>query len=100
MILMPQIFDVTANENARYKRNELEFVVPLSKLWKNSNFPSFAFHIFLVQNYTIQAKKILGEDPQTPLPNTFTILKHPYQLCVWVERGLQLYKRLCPPYWK
>ena len=27
MILMPQIFDVTANENARYKRNELE--------WKN-----------------------------------------------------------------
>ena len=28
MILMPQIFDVTANENARYKRNELE-----SKFW-------------------------------------------------------------------
>ena len=25
MILMPQIFNVTANENARYKRNELEF---------------------------------------------------------------------------
>ena len=25
MILMPQIFDVIANENARYKRNELEF---------------------------------------------------------------------------
>ena len=24
MILMPQIFDVTANENARHKRNELE----------------------------------------------------------------------------
>ena len=24
MILMPQIFDVTTNENARYKRNELE----------------------------------------------------------------------------
>ena len=24
MILMPQIFDVIANENARYKRNELE----------------------------------------------------------------------------
>ena len=24
MILMPQIFDVTANENARYKRNELK----------------------------------------------------------------------------
>ena len=27
MILMPQIFDVTANENARYKRNELEISV-------------------------------------------------------------------------
>ena len=26
MILMPQILDVTANEKARYKRNELEFV--------------------------------------------------------------------------
>ena len=25
MILMPQIFGVTANENGRYKRNELEF---------------------------------------------------------------------------
>ena len=27
---MPQIFDVTANENARYKRNELE-----SDIYKN-----------------------------------------------------------------
>ena len=27
MILMPQIFDVTANENARYKRNELEWLL-------------------------------------------------------------------------
>ena len=27
MILMPQIFDVTANENARYKRNELEYSI-------------------------------------------------------------------------
>ena len=27
MILMPQIFDVTANENACYKRNELEFSI-------------------------------------------------------------------------
>ena len=24
---MPQIFDVTSNENARYKRNELEFQI-------------------------------------------------------------------------
>ena len=27
MILMPQIFDVTANENARYKRNEFEWLI-------------------------------------------------------------------------
>ena len=27
MILMLQIFDVTANENARYKRNELELPI-------------------------------------------------------------------------
>ena len=27
MILMLQIFDVIANENARYKRNELEFYI-------------------------------------------------------------------------
>ena len=26
---MPQIFDVTANENARYKRNELELWVTI-----------------------------------------------------------------------
>ena len=30
MIFMPQIFDVTANENARYKRNELELIVRAS----------------------------------------------------------------------
>ena len=32
MILMPQIFDVTVNENARYKRNELEFYVCIASL--------------------------------------------------------------------
>ena len=32
MILMPQIFEVTANENAGYKRNELEFAIPLPVL--------------------------------------------------------------------
>ena len=26
---MPQIFDVTANENTRYKRNELEYIFEL-----------------------------------------------------------------------
>ena len=28
---MPQIFDVTAYENARYKRNELEFQINLMR---------------------------------------------------------------------
>ena len=28
MILMPQIFNVTANENVRYKRYELEYWFP------------------------------------------------------------------------
>ena len=32
MILMPQIFDVTASENVRYKRNELEFVITASSV--------------------------------------------------------------------
>ena len=31
MILMPQIFDVIANENARYKRNELEWYFVLGR---------------------------------------------------------------------
>ena len=35
MILMPQIFDVTANENARYKRNELELLVLIQSLHVN-----------------------------------------------------------------
>ena len=35
MILMPQIFDVTANENARYKSNELESL--FSDCPKNTN---------------------------------------------------------------
>ena len=30
MILMPQIFDDTTNENARYKRNELELLFMLT----------------------------------------------------------------------
>ena len=31
MILMLQIFDVTANENARYKHNELEYCFECNK---------------------------------------------------------------------
>ena len=32
MILMPQIFDVTANENARYKCNELECCIQAEEI--------------------------------------------------------------------
>ena len=38
MILMPQIFDVIANENARYKRNELELVVNEMNFVRNFNY--------------------------------------------------------------
>ena len=31
---MPQIFDVTANENARYKRNELEYKIYIAIITK------------------------------------------------------------------
>ena len=34
MILMPQIFDVTANENACYKQNELEYEKFVSEFGK------------------------------------------------------------------
>ena len=42
MILMPQIFDVTANENARYKRNELEVHIQT----ENDSLLSFLFQIW------------------------------------------------------
>ena len=45
MILMPQIFDVTANENARYKRNELEFL--LSRSENRQNFWGVTYRTFL-----------------------------------------------------
>ena len=38
MILMPQIFDVTANENARYKHNELEYVSYWWHQWKQPSY--------------------------------------------------------------
>ena len=43
MILMPQIFNVIANENARYKRNELEYLfkVGMYITWKHKLYISF-----------------------------------------------------------
>ena len=39
MILMPQMFDVTANENARYKRNELECISMAGFKWDRNLIP-------------------------------------------------------------
>ena len=43
--------------------------------------------------YTVQPKIFLGEDPQPPLPNTYTIIsKLPWHLSVYVERGFNCTK--------
>ena len=45
---MPQIFDVTANENARYKRNELECIfheIRKDRLKKKFPINKFVIHI-------------------------------------------------------
>ena len=39
---MPQIFDVTANENARYKRNELEWKLT-PRVWGNADKANIRF---------------------------------------------------------
>ena len=49
MILMPQIFDVTANENARYKRNELELCFGAIKSRQDKFVKNFT-HFINVQN--------------------------------------------------
>ena len=45
MIVMPQIFDVTANKNARYKLNELELYFAL---------PLFPGHIPVTENVNLK----------------------------------------------
>ena len=47
MILMPQIFDATANENARYKRNELE----LNIFPKHKAVDVHVFHLNLTRTH-------------------------------------------------
>ena len=78
-------------------------IFPLSRLWKESNFPPLAlmkghFHISLVQNYTVLhhlSPKVSGEYPQTPLPDTFTTSKLPCDLrdCV---KGLAIVQKVLP----
>ena len=50
--LMPQIFDVTANENARYKRNELEYPFCAKKALVIAITPSF----YIIYPRCIRAK--------------------------------------------
>ena len=52
MIIMPQIFDVTANENAHYKRNELELGFFFSSclflgLGKEMKYVCFQLHVHI-----------------------------------------------------
>ena len=47
--------------------------------------------------YTIkQKKKFWGRTPRPPPRHIYSIYKLPCHLCVYVERGLQWYKRPCP----
>ena len=72
MIFMPQIFDVTANENARYKRNELEshFTIKATAddvCSSNTNFLNFPnIHNFIIQSHfrskLIYTSKMYGHD--------------------------------------
>ena len=74
MILMPQIFDVTANENARYKRNELEWNVlrlpvgPNDFLSENPINPTvFRNSVYTYHHETSHADSPWGKD----VPYTF-----------------------------
>ena len=54
MILMPQIFDVTANENAHYKCNELEYRLSLSLL----HVLSFSLQVFCSEAGHLSLEKL------------------------------------------
>ena len=49
---MPQIFDVIANENARYKRNELELAVSEKSKMSQRIRGRGGHHIFLIGTKT------------------------------------------------
>ena len=55
MILMPQIFDVTANENARYKLNELELKTTCLLLMKQK--------VYALDAFLIEKLKLSENDP-------------------------------------
>ena len=62
MILMPQIFDVTANENARYKRNELELLL---------NYLYIHVHVYHYENILLKS----GSFPKVELFNNMGQIK-------------------------
>ena len=55
MILMAQIFDITANENALNKRNELEFAIFKNQIWfLCRNYPKFKAHfLFTIRKVSV-----------------------------------------------
>ena len=57
MILMPQIFDIIANENARYKRNELELLL-YYVLLDNSTLKNASICMLLFLHYTLKLQNI------------------------------------------
>ena len=59
MILWPQIFDVTANENARYKRNELEFRFSLERVKLNCVTLSLNFEYLYVNKSRMIRNKVM-----------------------------------------
>ena len=63
---MPPIFDVTANENARYKRNELEYIVK-DHCWKKMQYSPLAILVYLVGD-SYPDKQCLTDVPPTAPP--------------------------------
>ena len=63
MILMPQIFNVTANENVHYKRNELECLFSLSLNAVHSSNPcmmNLKMVILFKDSFILLMYKVLG----------------------------------------
>ena len=81
-------------------------IFPLSKSWKESNFPSLScfyqrtflfFSCLELHDFTpIKTTFFWGRTINPPPRHIYNIKTIPCPLCVCIERGLQLYKRPCP----
>ena len=76
MILVSQIFDVTANENARYKRNELEFFLDiLGRVKKTGSVTKRDISRIL---FSIWTDLLLFEQAQTGVIHNFDFVLQAY----------------------